>query len=359
MEKTTTGSAHQTAGSIIAERKEELADLVTRMQYEQQPDLMVRFGENGRRRTRQDTLYNLKYLSESIQMQSPLLFSSYISWLKTLLAGYKVTSEELAVNLRAMKEAIREIVDEEVYLIVQDYLDPAIRQVELPLGESPTFLEEGTPLHQEAELYTQMLLKGDRMAASELIMQLARTRTVEEIYLHIFQRSQYEIGRLWQTNQINVAQEHYCTAATQMIMSQLYPYIFATARKGRNLVAACVGEELHEIGLRMVSDFFEMEGWDTYYLGANVPKRSIIQSIIDKKADVMAISATMTFHVNLVKDLIQEIRSHEACRDTKIIVGGLPFNIDQELWRSVGADGFARDAKQAIASATGLIGAAG
>ena len=63
-----------------------------------------------------------------------------------------------------------------------------------------------------------------------------------------------------------MAQEHYCTAATQLIMSQLYPYIFTTGKNGRVLVGTCVSGDLHEIGVRMVSDFFEMEGWDTFYL---------------------------------------------------------------------------------------------
>ncbi|WP_256711278.1 B12-binding domain-containing protein [Paenibacillus sp. FSL H7-0331] len=119
-------------------------------------------------------------------------------------------------------------------------------------------------------------------------------------------------------------------------MSQLYPYIFSIARNGRQMVAACVGEELHEIGLRMVCDFFEMDGWDTYYLGANVPKRSVIDSIVDRQADIMAISATMSFHVYLVKELI-------------------PFNIDPELWKNVGADGHAYNAKDAISQARELM----
>ncbi|MDZ7776615.1 MAG: hypothetical protein U5L09_13885 [Bacteroidales bacterium] len=54
-------------------------------------------------------------------------------------------------------------------------------------------------------------------------------------------------------------------------MSQLYPYIFNSQRVGKSMVAATVGGELHEMGIRMVADFFEMEGWDTWYLGANAP----------------------------------------------------------------------------------------
>jgi methanogenic corrinoid protein MtbC1 len=61
-----------------------------------------------------------------------------------------------------------------------------------------------------------------------------------------------------------VAQEHYCTAATQLIMSQLSPRLFGRDRIGRRLVVTCVGDELYELGMHMVADFFEMEGWDAY-----------------------------------------------------------------------------------------------
>ncbi|WP_025719581.1 cobalamin B12-binding domain-containing protein [Paenibacillus sp. 1-18] len=60
-------------------------------------------------------------------------------------------------------------------------------------------------------------------------------------------------------------------------------------------MAACVGSEQHEIGLRMLADLFEMDGWDTYYLGANVPDWSLVQAIVSYKADVVAISATMAY----------------------------------------------------------------
>jgi methanogenic corrinoid protein MtbC1 len=337
------------------ERSERLASQITEMQYKLQPELLKRFGENGRKQTLQDTLYNLKYLSESVQMKSPLLFANYITWLRTLLAGHKVTTEEIAVNLRCMTEAIKQQIKPELCELIVPIVDDALKQVSLLLAESNSLLGTDHYLVDEARQYTELLLRGDRHTANAMIMNIQQKISIEDIYLHIFQKSQYEIGRLWQTNQINVAQEHYCTAATQMIMSQLSPYIFSIARNGRQMVTACVGEELHEIGLRMVCDFFEMDGWDTYYLGANVPKRSVIDSIVDRQADIMAISATMSFHVYLVKELIDDIRNHEQSRHTKIIVGGLPFNIDPELWKNVGADGHAYNAKDAISQARELM----
>lgn len=178
---------------------------------------------------------------------------------------------------------------------------------------------------------------------------------VKDVYLHVFQPSQLEVGRLWQSNQISVAQEHYCTASTQMIMSQLFPYIIRQEKNGLHLLAICVGGELHEIGMRMVADFFEMEGWDTYYIGANTPNQTIVDTLQTNDFDLIAISATMTYNVSLVIELIKKIRSLEQEKNIKILVGGRPFNIASNLWRKVGADATAKNALEAIETADMLV----
>ena len=131
-------------------------------------------------------------------------------------------------------------------------------------------------------------MDGDRHSAGKLIIEAVDNGiSVKDIYLHVFQSSLYEVGRLWQENKITVAQEHYITAATQLIMSQLYPYISNNEKTGKVLVATSVSRELHEVGVRMVADFFEMDGWKTYYLGANTPTESVIQTIKSKKANLI------------------------------------------------------------------------
>jgi methanogenic corrinoid protein MtbC1 len=217
-------------------------------------------------------------------------------------------------------------------------------------------LIEDSPLNREARQFLDTLLAGRRDTATHLILDLVEQGTVvKDIYLHIFQTTQREIGRLWETNQVTVAQEHFCTAATQMIMAQLYPHVFNAERVGRRMVATCVSGELHEIGMRMVTDFFEMEGWDTYYLGSNMPAASIIASIEAQDADLLGISATMHFHVGAVKELIADIRASDAGRHIKILVGGYPFITTPGLSEKVGANGFGRDASQAIALANKLV----
>jgi MerR family transcriptional regulator, light-induced transcriptional regulator len=52
-----------------------------------------------------------------------------------------------------------------------------------------------------------------------------------------------------------------------------------------------------------------MAGWDIFYLGANTPPHSIVQMLIAENAELLALSATMPFHVRAVADLISEVRA--------------------------------------------------
>ncbi|MBN1122537.1 MAG: cobalamin-dependent protein [Anaerolineae bacterium] len=218
-----------------------------------------------------------------------------------------------------------------------------------------SYLSVDNPYSHLAQQFLKALLGGQRDTATWLILDsVERGMTVKEIYLNVFQNTQREIGRLWETNQVTVAQEHYCTAATQMIMAQLYPYIFNTTRVGKRIVATCVSGELHEIGMRMVADFFELEGWDTYYIGSNTPASSIVAAIEEREADVLGISATIHFHVGAVKKLIEAVHASDAGRDVKVLVGGYPFITTENLWQKVGADAFGRDAAEAISLANEL-----
>jgi len=330
-------------------QRDSLANAIVAQHYALQPELEERYGEKGRIKCLEDANYHLTYLAEAIAASHPSLFANYVAWAKVLLTGIGIPSEELAKNIQVVRDTLKNALSEETAAIVDEYIEQGLTQLpELP-SELPTFIESNEPHAELALQYLNILLRGERHVASRLILDAVEGGiNVKDIYMHIFQRSQYEIGRLWQMNQISVAQEHYCTAATQLIMSQLYPYIFATERKNHTLVATCVGGELHELGVRMVTDFFEIEGWDTYYLGANTPTPSILQALKERNADVLAVSATMTFHVRAVSELIAAVRSKEGFQNIKIMVGGYPFNIEPALWKQVGADAYAHDAKKAI-----------
>jgi len=350
----------QSFQQTIEGRQHELATAIVDRQWELDPELDAKYGPAGHAKCVQDVTYNLSYLSEAITTASPALFENYIGWVKVLFAGLNIPTAELAASLEITQEVLQKNLSPELAGLVPDYIEAGLNALQDSPENVQSFIDLDHPLGSTTRRYLDLLLEGERHQAGRLILDAIENETasVKEIYLNVFQPAQKEVGLLWQTNQISVAQEHYCTAATQMIMSQLYPYIFATEKIGYNMVATCVGNELHEVGLRMVSDFFEIEGWDTYYLGANTPAVSILQAIEEQQANILAISATMTFHVSKVADLIEHVH-RQLPHPPKIMVGGYPFNVEPTLWQRLGADGSAHNAQQAVDTARRLIGNGG
>ena len=347
---------HQEVSQTLDSRRGSLAEAITARQYELAPELAERYGERGRRHCLKDAEYHLSYLADAIASGSPSLFSDYVDWAQVMLASRGIPAGDLARNLEVLDETLRRELAPDQAEVAHEYVAAGLRVLATPGVDARDEVCEADPLYDLSQRYLRFLLDGQRQAASRLIQRsVEEGLSVRDVYLHVFQRTQHEVGRLWQTNRLSVAQEHYCTAATQLIMSQLYPYIFSTEKNGRVLVGTCVAGDLHEIGVRMVSDFFEMEGWDTFYLGANTPTADVIRTLGERRADLLAVSATMPFHVRAVTDLITAVRSELGGR-VKVLVGGYPFNVDPELWRRIGADASARDAQEAIDLAARLIG---
>ncbi|MEO7273084.1 MAG: cobalamin-dependent protein [Vicinamibacterales bacterium] len=342
-------SAH---GNRLRQQQAAIAAALVERQFSERPELALRYGPIGREKCLQDANYHLAYLADAMSAETPALFGSYVAWAKVMLGKRNIPAEDLARHLDLTRTVLRELLPAATGDVAVAYVSAGLEQLQSFPTDLPTCLPAGG-LHADLACdYLAALLKGQRHVASKLVLDaVAAGAPVREIYLHVFQAAQYEVGRLWQTNQITVAQEHYCTAATQLIMSQLYPHVFASEKTGGTLVATCVAGDLHEIGVRMVTDFFEMDGWNTYYLGASTPPQAVVETVIQQQAQVLAISATIAAHIRGVGELIDRVRAQPACRDVKILVGGYPFLIAPELWQRVGADGMARNAQGAIALA--------
>jgi methanogenic corrinoid protein MtbC1 len=320
------------------------------------PKLEEMFDEAQKAHCRNDVLFHINYLADSLQLESKILFKNYVNWVKVYFTSKGIDLKCFLQSLDILGDVITERFGKEASETACEYLKEAADEFKQYSTEMKDHLRADQPLYDLAARYLNSLLKGDRHDASVLIIDsVSEGVSIKDIYLHVFQPVMYEIGRLWQMNKISVAQEHFCTAATQLVMSQLYPQIFSSEKNGLVFVGTSVGNELHELGIRMIADFLELEGYDTYFLGANAPETAILQEVRDREADILGLSATITYHVAQVKDLIQRIRSNDDLSNVKILVGGYPFIQDTSLWEKIGADGWARDAQEAVAAANRLL----
>lgn len=206
-----------------------------------------------------------------------------------------------------------------------------------------------TGLAEFHDRYLAALLAGDRRTAFGVVDEaLAAGAHLRQVYLEIFQPALREVGRLWEANRITVADEHLATAITEAAMGRLYERLFASAPvEGRLLLAACADAERHEVGLRMLCDVLEMEGWDTVFLGSSVPIGDLVEMVKTRRPDVVALSASITPHLARVRVAVDALRT-ELGEDTPLIaVGGRAFHDDPALAQQIGADFTANDAVDA------------
>lgn len=200
------------------------------------------------------------------------------------------------------------------------------------------------------EEYLIGLLEGDRHKCHLLVKDALQDKiTLQDLYENVFAPAMVEIGRLWEINEISIAQEHLATAITQSVISSFYEYLFSHKNKEYKgkMILTCVGDELHELGPRMLADLIEMDGWDVRYLGANMPIDAVFEMVVKEKPDLIGIAATIEGNKEEVRALIKRIKE-EYGPSIPVMVGGLAFTLFPDLFDFTGGDFIGKNFNEAL-----------
>lgn len=172
--------------------------------------------------------------------------------------------------------------------------------------------------------FLNSLLIGNRNNCSKIIHeQLDNQTSIKELYENEIKTALYKIGELWEFNKISVATEHLVSAIVEAILNELYHKVISKDKNNKKVIVACVENEFHQIGIKMVSDIFELNGWNTYFLGANSPTNELISFAKIIKPDIIAISLSIYFNLPVFETMIQKLRAEFP--DLLILVGGQAF----------------------------------
>lgn len=110
------------------------------------------------------------------------------------------------------------------------------------------------------------------------------------------------------------------------------------------IVIATVEGDIHDIGKNLVALMLKNYGFRVVDLGKDVPKEQIIEAAKEHHASVIALSALMTTTMQEMRKVIEYAREQQV--DAKVIIGGAV--ITQEYADEIGADGYSRDAADAV-----------
>jgi methanogenic corrinoid protein MtbC1 len=322
---------------------------VTKEFLERHPDWLERYGSRAVDRGEEDAVFHLEFLAAALEAGSSAAFERYARWCSGMLESRGISSKFVMENFEQIGSSLRTRFSPEEMEIV----DPLIRAGCVAIvGRPPVLSAElaPNPLLEQQEVFLQAILSPNRQAAAGLALgALHAGHSIEEIYLHMFQESLYEVGRLWESNTITVAQEHMATAITQSVMAVLYERIERAGKPRGKMVITGVEGELHQIGANMVADVLEADGWDVIFLGTNTPHSGVLTALESHRATVLGISATVLFNIPKVVSLVKATKERWPVRPPRILLGGSAFRQASSLIAEVGADAAALDLAEALA----------
>ncbi len=304
-------------------------------------------------RYRSDATSNLLCLAAAVELGAPAVLACYIEWLAQVLEARGIPAAALASHLEALEQALREA-GQPALAVAAEYVRPALQLLERPLGEPPSPVAGASETQLLARRYIDALLEQDRPRASALVLgAVGEGLPVARAYLEVLQPAQLELGRRWQMGRLTPPEESYATGATAQLMAQLYPQTCGGQRPRGSVVAACVAPEQHDLGLRMVADFLEMDGWYVHHLGGCVPGGQLAEAVRLRRPRLVLLSVALAAHLHSLREAIRQVRATGS--QAAVLVGGFAINTVPELWRLLGADGYAADAREAVAIAGRLV----
>lgn len=117
------------------------------------------------------------------------------------------------------------------------------------------------------------------------------------------------------------------------------------------VVIATVEGDIHDIGKNLVALMLKNHGFHVIDLGKDVPQAKILETAKEHHAEFIALSALMTTTMQRMREIVAAAKQEGIT--AKIIIGGAV--ITQEYADEIGADGYSKDAADAVKLAKSLM----
>jgi methanogenic corrinoid protein MtbC1 len=158
--------------------------------------------------------------------------------------------------------------------------------------------------------------------------------SIAELYRDVLTPLLVELGAGWQNGHVAIWEEHMASAMVRTVVEILYPGVLkakmAVPPTGRSVLLASPPEEAHDLGLRMVSDRFDMAGWTTYFLGADSPLEEVVDAARKLHVDAVVLSSATHFHRLALRAYVDRLKRE--LPHVSVWVGGSAFVYGGEGW---------------------------
>ena len=127
----------------------------------------------------------------------------------------------------------------------------------------------------------------------------------------------------------------------------------AAGRKAGKVVLGTVKGDIHDIGKNIVAFMLDLNGFEVYDIGIDVPPEKFVEKIRETNAPVVALSGFLTLAFDAMKATVEAIEKAGLRDKVKIIIGG--GNMNEDIRKYAGADAYGVDAVAAVTFAEKVV----
>lgn len=200
----------------------------------------------------------------------------------------------------------------------------------------------------------EAVLTGKRKKISELVEEeLSKNISAKEILDEKLIPAINETGKLFEKGIYFLPQLISSAETMKIALERLEPLLKESQNSSDSgtVVIATVAGDIHDIGKNLVALMLKNYGFHVIDLGKDVPSEEIIETAKKEDADIIALSALMTTTMLEMKEVVR--LKKEAGLRAKVMIGGAV--ITQSYCEEIGADGYSKDAKEAVVIAKRLV----
>jgi excisionase family DNA binding protein len=195
-----------------------------------------------------------------------------------------------------------------------------------------------------SRLITRMLAADAPGAWSVVERALASGTSPRRVELELIVPSLRDIGDGWARGEISIGQEHTATAVASRLIGRLGPLLTRRGPTRGAVVLAGAPGERHTLCMVMLADLLRADGWQVVELGGDTPVRELAAAV--RTVDRLAAVAICVGSDETRAEATESAAAVRAANDSVAVLIGGPGITDEDVARSLGADGFGRDADE-------------
>ena len=179
--------------------------------------------------------------------------------------------------------------------------------------------------------WIEACLNFDEAAAEGILTQAFATYQPEMVLTQLLQRGLADVGERWFNGNATVQQEHFASALAMRRLNSLLAASPAPTRAGRLLIG-CPPHEYHDFAPLMLTILLRYRGWETIYLGANVPHGRFVSTVNTIKPNLIMMTAQQ---LHTAANLFEVAQSLASEKDIRLAFGGRIFNVLPKLRKRI------------------------